>query len=54
MLCERACFQDTVHRDTSKDGMIAVIEVGMRQAVDQTDVFQRHKGEVRRRAMDRA
>jgi hypothetical protein len=35
--------------------MTAVIEVGMQQALGQTNVvFQRNKGKVRGRAMDRA
>jgi hypothetical protein len=54
MLYQMACFPGTVHRDTSKDRITAVMVVGMWQAVDQIGIlFQRQRGKLSGHAMDR-
>jgi hypothetical protein len=54
MLCQRACFQGTILRDTSKNRMIAVIVEGTWQAVSETGMtFRRQRGKLRGHAMHR-
>jgi hypothetical protein len=54
MLCQRVCFQGTIHRDARKNRMTATIVVGTWQAVGQTGItFQRQRGKLRGHTMDR-
>jgi hypothetical protein len=54
ILPQRACFQGTLNRGTSKDRRTAMIVIGMWQAVGQGGImFQRHRGNIRGRAVNR-